>query len=274
MKIRSISTRIAAVAMGAALAVGVAIPASADTSAKVDKGEYTKVVVGKWTLAQVQKEFDSAGTNVSTSSTSRSVKWKTTTRLERFGVRLLCQEVGQVDRVVEVGLVGRRREADLGQVHAVRVRQGRLGSTLASVQKTAGTAGVVTSEYKSAYTESRTVEWPVPGYKYGWVQVDFTKKSGQWKTNIKAASWANGPKQTSNKMTKTEFDKIKVDKTTLDQARTIAGTSGTLTYEFVGSTVKSRTYYWPVSSRYGFAYVSFDGDTGKWIADYKNYYAG
>ncbi|MFV0286837.1 MAG: hypothetical protein ACK5IM_10720 [Demequina sp.] len=274
MKIRSISTRVAAVAMGAALAVGVAMPASADSTAKVDRGEFAKVVVDKWTLAQVQKEFDSAGTNVTTSSTSRTVKWKTTT--SSYGsVNVSFTKTGGkwivASKSASWGVDAKQTSNKFTQSEFGKVK---LNSTLASVQKTAGTSGVVTYEYKSKYTNSRTVEWPVPNFKLGYVSVDFDYENGAWKTYSKYAWWAGSPKQVSNKMTRTEYDKIKENSTTLDGARKIAGSSGTLNSESQSEYSHVRSYDWPVASRYGRVNIDFKYVSGKWTAYDKYAYWG
>ncbi|WP_062298782.1 hypothetical protein [Demequina maris] len=184
--------RIVVAVAGAALAVGIAVPASADSTPKVDRSEYAAVKRGT-PLATVQAKFDSKGAK--------------------------------------------------------------------------------TSEYIGTYVKSQTREWKTATSPYGWVMVDFEKKNGRWVLDSKSVSWGVDAKQTADKMTKGEFQKIWTGKT-IAQVRKIAGTSGTRTYEYTSRYQRTITVEWPTPSPYGYASVDFKWKNGTYVVTSKSAYWG
>ncbi|WP_062521015.1 hypothetical protein [Demequina silvatica] len=183
--------RIVVALAGAALAIGVAVPASADSTPKVDRTEFAAVKRGT-SLTKVQSTFDATGKKTSeyigTYVKSQTREWKTTTSEYGWVIVDFTKKNGVWvldSKAVHWGVDATNTADKMTKAEFQKIWNGK---TIAQVRSIAGTKGTNVYEYLSQYQKTITVEWPVDS-EYGYAQVDFKWKNGAYTVVGKNAYW-------------------------------------------------------------------------------------
>ena len=147
----------------------------------------------------------------------------------------------------------------------------KLGQTTSQIRDNFDSAGstwyqssyVVSKEYRKAY-----------GDQGADVMVDFSKVSGVWRVSSKSAYWTFEPNQAHNPATRTEYSAIKPGMT-IAKVRSIIGSNGTRSTDYVSKYVSTRDYIWPAStSKWGEVTIEFTPNNGTFVVKSKTAYWG
>ena len=277
---RIIGTAVAAaVVVGAALvapAVATAVPSNVVTSA-----EFNKVAYGN-SIDYVRKTFGTNGTVVDrldvpgTVNDSVSVEFPTYYDEGFVQVDFARRSSGAwylVTKYAYWGVTATRTADKATEAEFAKVAQ---GNSIAYVRSAFGTNGTVTETYDAPGTayDSVVVEWPTASVD-GWVQVYFAKSSsGTWKVDTRSAFWGVAPKQTADKATEAEFNKVKLGNS-IEYARSTFGTAGTISfyYDAPGTADDMVSIGWPTAAPDGSVDLDFvKSSSGAWKVDGRSAY--
>ncbi|WP_062517892.1 hypothetical protein [Demequina gelatinilytica] len=137
-----------------------------------------------------------------------------------------------------------------------------LGQTFDKTIARFDSKGTQVETYKEGGYAHQIRAWQVTTSELGFVYLDLVKVNGVWRVNGKLAAWLDGPKQTTDKMTKAEYRSF-AKGATIAEVRAIAGTAGRTQIELRDSETKTLTVEWPVpGSEYGYTSVDFTWKDG------------
>ena len=136
----------------------------------------------------------------------------------------------------------------------------RQGTSITDVRRIFGTNGTITEQYDAPGTkhDGVVVEWPTDSVD-GWVQVYFTRStSGTWRVDTRSAYWAVEVTPTSDTVTESEFDRVRLG-SSINQARSTFGTAGTIGYFYdaPGTGDDTTIVGWPTPSPDGYVELEF-----------------
>jgi len=270
--------RIISTAVAAVLAVGLAVPAAATAAVPsnvVTSGEYAKVAYGN-SIQYVRSTFGTNGTVIDrvdvagTKNDYVKVRFPTYYKGGSVEVEFLRRTSGTWYLVTKWAIWANSATRTADKATSAEFGRVKQGNSITFVRQTFGTAGTVIEAYEAPGTKYDYValQWPTASAD-GWVEVAFVKNSsGTWKVDTRAGYFDVVAKQTADKATRAEFDKVAVGNS-IDHARRTFGTTGTINYQFdaPGSASDLVWLLWPTESPDGFVNVDFaKTSAGTWKA--------
>lgn len=102
------------------------------------------------------------------------------------------------------------------------------------------------------------------------IHVIYAKSAGVWRVSSKSAYWSYSPNPAHNPSTKSEYLAIKAGMT-ISKVRSIIGSYGTRSHDYVSKYSSERAYIWPAStSKYGQVTVEFTVKNGIYVVSSKS----
>ncbi|WP_062517940.1 hypothetical protein [Demequina gelatinilytica] len=150
------------------------------------------------------------------------------------------------------------------------------GMTLKQVKDIADSWGTVTSEFSTSLNRYQFREWAVTTSTspVASADIDFVRKNGAWIVDEKSVWWTFDPKQTADKVTKSEFRSVSRNMPYWKVKR-VFGTWGTKSYERSSEYGRTLSVLWPVpGSIWGDVEVDFEWRNGRWELEGKSAYWG
>ncbi|WP_084038386.1 hypothetical protein [Demequina sp. NBRC 110053] len=244
------------------------------TANKAVKSEYDAVKIGM-SIADVRKKFGTAGTVTaqyqSKSSIYADLSWPVEDEYGSVDVDFKWSN-GTYRVISKLAYWGSDIVDTANKATKAEYDKVPLGTSIADVRKTFGTAGTVTAHYQDSSTVYAAVSWPTEDAD-GWVDVEFEWSQGTYRATTKSALWTFDPVPTADTATQSEYAKVTMGMSITDVRKTF-GTSGTVVYQHHGNGTLAADVSWPTDSAYGWVNVEFEWSNGTYRVVAKDAYWG